>query len=584
MAGLILEVDPKKAVQGTELVESGLDSVIKKANMADDALGDISAAGVKSGKGLSVAGKAANDLSKKSGKSSFAMRNLSQQLNQVGQQGAVTGDYLGALAIQMPDILSAFGSWQVILLGAATAIGASLLPAILNTGSAADGMKKELEGLDEIASNLDATTGILTMSVADLAVKFGAASVQIRNMAEGALFLVEQQLDQQLTSLSIGISSMVKEFTKVTTIVNDIGIEETQNLGIQRLTESIGMSAEQAWEFQSAMNQLANAEGLPAVTDASERLLGFMQENNINASDLDEELNSALQQMFQLVKQANALKKEVGDAATNAVVFQNAFISNSRSYDFMLGKPAEKEGEKKPKIKTGRAGGGISSASSVDQLTTSYQNLRSSLDPVYRATMKYEKAQETLEEAVAKGIATQEEANQVLALAKEQYDSVAQSNDEYSQIMDGVYDIFDSTFSQIGRGADNLGDILKNSAKQMLATLWEVMVQQQMMQALFGSFGTTGSLGGIVGSIFGGGGGGGGSLLGGLFGAGAAPAAGGVTVVQTNNFQANGDETVQRIIDENAPKIAQAGAAMGEANVFKKARAGGAARSALQGS
>lgn len=51
----------------------------------------------------------------------MAMRNFAFQLNQIGQQGAVTGDYLGALSIQIPDMLTSFG-FLGIMIGGVTAV------------------------------------------------------------------------------------------------------------------------------------------------------------------------------------------------------------------------------------------------------------------------------------------------------------------------------------------------------------------------------------------------------------------------------------------------------------------------------
>ncbi|WP_411906287.1 phage tail tip lysozyme [Rhizobium mayense] len=74
--------------------------------------------------------KAQND---NGGSNSYIFKNLAYQVNQIGQQGAVTGNYLQALAIQLPDILASFGSLPLVLAGGALAVGGSFLSMALET-------------------------------------------------------------------------------------------------------------------------------------------------------------------------------------------------------------------------------------------------------------------------------------------------------------------------------------------------------------------------------------------------------------------------------------------------------------------
>lgn len=100
-------------------------------------------------------------VSSSAGKSSFAMRNVSMQLSQVAQQGAVTGDYMRALAIQLPDLALGFGAVGIAI-GALAPIALSLVQGLMDTKGNADLAKEALEGMG------DADLGSIRSAISDL--------------------------------------------------------------------------------------------------------------------------------------------------------------------------------------------------------------------------------------------------------------------------------------------------------------------------------------------------------------------------------------------------------------------------------
>lgn len=70
-------------------------------------------------------------------------RMVSMQLSQVAQQGSVTGNYLQALAIQLPDLMLGFGTLGILIGAAAGALAGPLVNAL--TGSS-----KELKTFNEL--------------------------------------------------------------------------------------------------------------------------------------------------------------------------------------------------------------------------------------------------------------------------------------------------------------------------------------------------------------------------------------------------------------------------------------------------
>jgi hypothetical protein len=119
-----------------------------------------------------------------SGASAQLARNLAFQVNQIAQMGAVTGNYLGALAVQLPDIFAGFGGLPMILAGGALAIGASFIPALF---AARDAAEEAEAGLDDFTAALDryrSYAEIASSTTAELRAQFGRFAEEMRADAQ----------------------------------------------------------------------------------------------------------------------------------------------------------------------------------------------------------------------------------------------------------------------------------------------------------------------------------------------------------------------------------------------------------------
>lgn len=143
------------------------------------------------------------------GSNSYVFRNLAYQFNQVGQQGAVTGDYLGALAIQIPDVMSSFASLPLVLLGGAAAVSASLIPSIIGAKDAAEELDKVSlssiqSGMDELVSLEDRYAEVIAARQLAQTDASDAAIAGIRREIEAKKDLLEYdraQLELQVEKL-----------------------------------------------------------------------------------------------------------------------------------------------------------------------------------------------------------------------------------------------------------------------------------------------------------------------------------------------------------------------------------------------
>lgn len=107
-------------------------------------------------------------------------RMFSQQLSQVGQQTMATGQFVNALAIQLPDIGIAFGAVG----GVVGLLAGIALPLLVNafggTAEKAISMMEGIDALTESVKSYDLASKRARMSTAEMQAEFGTASPAIR--------------------------------------------------------------------------------------------------------------------------------------------------------------------------------------------------------------------------------------------------------------------------------------------------------------------------------------------------------------------------------------------------------------------
>lgn len=131
-ATLLLTADSRGLVSG----EQALDRFAVTAERTEN----------RTGKALEKVGKAANDVGKQSAYASQGLRMQAMQLSQVAQQASATGNWLQALAIQLPDLALAFGPIGIAA-GAAAGAALSYFSTITDNSDESAVLLKEQEAL-----------------------------------------------------------------------------------------------------------------------------------------------------------------------------------------------------------------------------------------------------------------------------------------------------------------------------------------------------------------------------------------------------------------------------------------------------
>lgn len=169
-----------KFTASSDKASAGADKLSGQSGKLDGALrkldataGGVDAALVQVGNAAGVAG------SRMGGGFAQSMRGVSQQLSQVGQQTMATGNFVQALAIQLPDIGLAFGVW-----GTAIGLVAGIaLPALTNAlggaGASAAALKADIENLSNTVSTYKTAVDDANLSTSEMRLAFGDASFAV---------------------------------------------------------------------------------------------------------------------------------------------------------------------------------------------------------------------------------------------------------------------------------------------------------------------------------------------------------------------------------------------------------------------
>ena len=269
--------------------------------------------------GLDGFGRNANRASRAAGGAVGGIRNLGLQLNQVAQQGAITGNFLQAFAFQLPDILLGFGTAGVL---AGVAAGA-LTPLITNLIAGQNEAASFADNLDELRgaiADYEKIAKLATGSTADLNAEFSTASSGLRT----ALSLLEgigrRETQRSIDSIASDLGGVLgtagdgdrrSELARFFEVNIFLAFTEAQR---EARAEARQLTA----EFVNQQDALKEAEGdLQKQADA----LGKLITATTTLSDLDGERSAEEDAILKtqaetlaLIEQQLALVKEADDA------------------------------------------------------------------------------------------------------------------------------------------------------------------------------------------------------------------------------------------------------------------------------
>ena len=219
-----------------------------------------------------TATKATNNLTSAGKANSQTMRNTALQLSQVAQQGAATGNYMQALAIQLPDLMLGFGTMGIAIGALAGAFAGPLFNALFSTN-------KELEEfngrLDDTISNLKSTrVEVLTSDIDMLKKRISETGDEIERLDNFDLMTIRSSAARQrkLIENNERIEELNKQQIKdrQALIVLEEKLVDTKG----ELSKSEEMAAKRSEEYANAQRQYQSLlqQDIAATLDAEGRL------------------------------------------------------------------------------------------------------------------------------------------------------------------------------------------------------------------------------------------------------------------------------------------------------------------------
>jgi len=206
---------------------------------------------------------------------SNATRNVSLQLSQVAQQASATGNFIQALAIQLPDLTLAFGPLGI----AAGVVAGALLPMAANLFGVSEGARDFDQRMDQLNNTLERYISTTEQIAADgkLHERFG------RNTAAAREFLKEIA-NIERANLQQEIEGALGEMT------DPFGLQDTlAGLQLGRVADEIGLERSFSVFTQKARDARDEIDAIAQTgIDASNRLF-----NAVASGDLDRQVEAA---------------------------------------------------------------------------------------------------------------------------------------------------------------------------------------------------------------------------------------------------------------------------------------------------
>ena len=234
---------------------------------------------------------------------SRSMRLLPMQFSQVAQQAAAGTPVMRALTIQAADIGLAFGVVGTIIGTVATVALPSIIAAFSGGEEAAGQLETALEDIQAAAEGLEGSLAILEMSAEDLSSKYGLAAASVREFAvELANMQLAQANDRLRASVEIA-DDFVTEFGRGSDALDKFAAASERardrtmggiNSAIIELSETLGVSEDQAINVSRALGELGNATTLDETNAAADQLSAALTDAGIEANDLPPELRDMI--------------------------------------------------------------------------------------------------------------------------------------------------------------------------------------------------------------------------------------------------------------------------------------------------
>jgi hypothetical protein len=415
LAELGIKVDSATTVKAV----SDLDRLTAASGRAEDATERVGTASVAAGAGAARGGG--------------NIRMFSQQLSQVAQQGAATGQWLQAFTIQAADIGMAFGTVGAIIGTVATIALPALIGALSGGSGGALSFADAMDAANAAMENTDRLAGLVSGDIAAIGDAYGVLTPQIWSLIEAQRQVgfaeLSQSADGLVTSLAnlYSYSALYGSAGEQLAGALDLGAKSAEHFALTleylkgdlTLDQQIAQVSAIRREFEATVGPVgsmtaAQREFYLKLVDAENALVKVHRRTvelsgaTATVSRAFESAKKALSDMVAAqpgagwlspaISQAEKLAAKLWDAANAAASIKSISASASGMGGGITGAPSASTGPASgsgsiriPSSGAGAgAGGGATDdfASRLEALTTELQTERETLDAWYAESQK----------------------------------------------------------------------------------------------------------------------------------------------------------------------------------------------------
>ena len=290
--------------------------------------------------GLKRVGIATREVGETSQRSSRGIQNIALQLNQVGQQAAVTGNVFQALSIQLPDMLAGFGGLAPAIAGAALGLGAAFIPHLLQTKDATDQVGKSLEAMNDQMGAFNKLVKDGKTPLDELVQKFGSFADEIQRATPVAQNAALSDLIDRFDETKEAIAGPLQRFNDLKKMFADL-IQKEIELGsktqanaeffetlqktmgdvamqMRLAANEMGLSVSQASALGSAMSALEGAEGPKQIADAASNALEAIEKMGFDLGEMPEQIRPLVLALREVQTDTAQVTTELGQTGENA--------------------------------------------------------------------------------------------------------------------------------------------------------------------------------------------------------------------------------------------------------------------------
>lgn len=261
-----------------------------------------------------------------------SIRQVSLQLSQVAQQGAVTGDFFRAFTVQLPDLLLPFGTLAILIGAVAGALGGPLIDALSGSSKAIKNVDEDIADLTDGFEELtDAQRAYVLLSSeikqADLQKEFDDIAQEVKTAAD-ELKVLEQGFRRTARGQRISIAADPEDIQeaelalkRLSAVRDNISLKLEREIKLQDelknatdLTTQAALEASREQSRTDLLNQLENATDAIRTAGSTQTEIAVRaasERNSILAAAYNQDLISFAEYQEQRVQNQLNLQAEL---------------------------------------------------------------------------------------------------------------------------------------------------------------------------------------------------------------------------------------------------------------------------------